>query len=116
MTLVDTLKNLILELDRVHPNGGVDFAKLDKKVLWTVRAAETGEERYFTHAALKELLVITDTLYRGTNGLSQRVLLEEYSTVVQQAVVDCHASGEFDLLSTRSKNARPPSRTGSPQR
>jgi len=98
MPLVDTLKNLILELDRTHPNGSVDYDKLDKRVIPTFRRAETGAERYFTDAALEELLVITDALYKGTNGLSQRVLLEEYSTIVQQAVVDCHVTGEFDLI------------------
>jgi hypothetical protein len=97
MTLVTSLRSLIQELDRVHPNGDVDYKKLDDRVIPTFRTAENGEARFFTNAALADVDAIAELLYANAPALSTQVRIEEFTFIVLQAVADCHAGGDFDL-------------------
>lgn len=100
MTLLERLKDLILELDRVHPNGSVDLKawELDaNSVLPNFVLAESGVERWFTQGALHALADVAAILHENDARLASMIQLEQFRGIFRTGIANLHATGELDL-------------------
>lgn len=92
----ESLRIVVEELERLQPNGILDVLQFDHDVLPTYRTAESGEERYFSIRALKELRKVARWLYENDPSLASMLREEKFAEVVLQAATDCHVAGQFD--------------------
>ena len=98
MELEERLKELIEELDRIHPEGFFDGQA------WHIGdnfpdfvTAQNGHERHFTKKARAALSVIAATIHENDKSISLCIALGNFEKIVKQCVADLHAGGEFDV-------------------
>jgi hypothetical protein len=92
MNLKEKLKDLIDELDRIHPDGFLDLHA------WHVAddfpdfvTAQNGQQRHFSKTARESLRVVAAILYENDPGISSVIGLNELETLIRQSVADLHA-------------------------
>lgn len=90
MTLQDRLKELILELDRVHPDGSVDFQALqlgEDPRLPNFVVAENGLERHFSRKALAALSDVANIIHENDTAISSALELKEFSGITRRCEI-----------------------------
>jgi hypothetical protein len=84
MQLIQGFADLIAELDRVHPDGGVDakaWSLNDDNSLPSFVVAENGLERFFTRAASTALKHFAEIRYENDAGLSSKITLPRFMEI-----------------------------------
>ncbi|HHV48855.1 MAG TPA: hypothetical protein GXX56_07790 [Rhodocyclaceae bacterium] len=92
MGLLNELKDLVHELDRVH-RGATPWS--DEPGIPDFVTAENGMQRYFTRKARAALLEFSSNLHQNRPQNSLKIELEGYGKIARQAVADMHAANEF---------------------
>jgi hypothetical protein len=97
MNLKEKMKDLIEELDRIHPDGFFDLHA------WRVAdyfpdfvTAQNGDQRHFTKTARAALSAVAAILHENDTGISSVIGLREFETLIRQSVADLHANGELN--------------------
>ena len=98
MKLKEKLKELIEELDRVHPEGFFDGKA------WHVAdnfpdfvTAQNGYERFFTKKARAALSDIAATTHENDTSISLLIELGSFEKIVKQCIADLHAEDKLDV-------------------
>lgn len=101
MKLQERLKDLILELDRVHPEGSVDLKAWEEltegRKLPNFVRAENGHERWFTRKALAALSDVAGIIHENDPGVSSVLELKPFRDITRRCIADLHATGALDL-------------------
>jgi hypothetical protein len=103
MKLIDSLKELVDELDKVHSNQFDWGSELGMPDFVT---ASNGFQRHFTQSARKSLKRVAQVLHSNRpQGLVQ-IEIDNYEKIVRQAVANMHAESEFiDFYDDKNKIA-----------
>jgi hypothetical protein len=103
MTLEEQLKELIEELDRVHPDGFFyGSAWHGEDGLPDFATAQNGNQRHFSLSARKALRGVAAIMHENDPAVSSIIELESYALTVRQCVADLHAEGKLDASSAGS--------------
>lgn len=98
MKLEEKLKELIDELDRIHPEGFFDGKA------WAVADdfphfvnARNGHERWFTKKATAALFVIAEIVYENDSAISRVIELKNFNDLIRRCAADLHAEGILNV-------------------
>jgi hypothetical protein len=91
------LKELIEELDRIHPEGffNGEAWRVDEGLPDFV-TAQNGHERHFTKKARTALHAIAVTIHESDPGISSIIEISNFNKMLRQCVADAHADALLD--------------------
>ncbi len=92
MNLKDCLKDLVVELDRIHSS---EFSWSEEVGMPDFVTASNGFQRHFTQSARESLRKLSSILHSNRLQSVPKIELENYEKVVRQVVANMHAECEF---------------------
>jgi len=107
LKLHERVKDLIEELDRIHPDGyfnGQAWRMEDS--LPDFVTAKNGHERHFTKKARTVLHAIAVTIHENDAAISSVVEIQNFGKLLRRCVADLHADGLLTLGDIQASQAR----------